>query len=50
MAECNGVVSEIIDIINWDDVGDADCFMENGRIINSRDMLIENILLGRETV
>jgi len=46
--DTDGAVSKVINIHNWDDNGDADVFLENGRTLNSKDISIENVMLESE--
>ena len=46
--DVDGVVSKVKHIQNWDDEGDADVYLENGRVINSRDVTDEMVLLESE--
>jgi hypothetical protein len=48
--DTDGAVSKVIDIRNWDDNGDADVFLENGRTLNSKDITLENVLLESEVI
>jgi hypothetical protein len=48
--DTDGAVSKVINIDNWDDNGDADVFLENGRTLNSKDIKIENVLLESEVI
>jgi hypothetical protein len=46
----DGVISKVIDIQNWNEDGDADLFLENGRVINSTLVQLEDIFLESEVI
>ena len=46
--DTDGTVSKVI--CNWDDNGDADVFLENGRTLNSAHVKIEDIFLESEVL
>jgi len=48
--DSEGVVSRVKFIKNWTNDGDAECFLENGRVINSADVADEDVLLESEVM
>ncbi len=48
--DTDGVVSKVVDIFNWDDDGDAELRLANGRVIGTKDITMEQVLLESEVV
>jgi hypothetical protein len=48
--DTDGVISQVVDLANWDEIGDGDCILANGRVINSRDISMDDVLLESEVV
>ena len=46
----DGVISQVVDLANWDENGDGDCILANGRVINSRDVCMDDVLLASEVM
>lgn len=44
----DGIISEVIEITDWDDSGDAELHLANGRVISSDDLTMDDILLASE--
>ena len=48
LRDTDGSISQIINIQKWDENGDAELRLANGRVVNSIDVTMNNILLASE--
>lgn len=44
----NGVISKVVDIRSWDFNGDAEVVLENGKVLNSSDIQMDDVLCESE--
>ena len=48
--DTDGVISKVIEFSNYDQNGDADCILENGRVINSAEVAMDDVFLESEVI